>query len=169
MSRKCIVCEESLDDGTTTSTVQQKGLQSFIDASMNIDLLPLAHKHPATSLSRNQEKGRCHLLRTTHQPLSTDPLQNIFCSYTHSAVATRPPPSFTKGRSRSRAAHISCFPSGSVVAWKRSTNRGVGLADSPGEHGPYNHPHNSSPKEAAETDKRGAGAIVAAEKMDCST
>ncbi|KAG5873567.1 hypothetical protein JTB14_023846 [Gonioctena quinquepunctata] len=39
MSRKCIVCEESLDDGTTTSTVQQKGKQSFIDASTNIDLL----------------------------------------------------------------------------------------------------------------------------------
>ncbi|KAG5896955.1 hypothetical protein JTB14_024802 [Gonioctena quinquepunctata] len=33
MSRKCIVWEESLDDGTTTSTVQQKDLQSFIDAS----------------------------------------------------------------------------------------------------------------------------------------
>ncbi|KAG5899304.1 hypothetical protein JTB14_029258 [Gonioctena quinquepunctata] len=33
MSRKCIVCEESSDDGTTTFTVQQKGLQSFIDAS----------------------------------------------------------------------------------------------------------------------------------------
>ncbi|KAG5885064.1 hypothetical protein JTB14_018293 [Gonioctena quinquepunctata] len=58
----------------------------------------LAHKHPATSISCNQEKESCHLLCTTHQPLSTDPLQNIFCSYTHSAVATRAPPSFTKGR-----------------------------------------------------------------------
>ncbi|KAG5891492.1 hypothetical protein JTB14_004950 [Gonioctena quinquepunctata] len=33
MSFRCIVCEESPDDGTTTSTVQQKGSQSFIDAS----------------------------------------------------------------------------------------------------------------------------------------
>ncbi|KAG5896241.1 hypothetical protein JTB14_011359 [Gonioctena quinquepunctata] len=39
MSRNCIVCEESLDDGITISTVQQKGIQSFIDASTHIDLL----------------------------------------------------------------------------------------------------------------------------------
>ncbi|KAB0799451.1 hypothetical protein PPYR_07331 [Photinus pyralis] len=33
MSRECIICDKSLDDGTQTSIVKEKGLEGFIEAS----------------------------------------------------------------------------------------------------------------------------------------